>query len=197
MNEVLSHFMGMKPGHVIHKMGEGEQCLALTGGNYNQLDWTEAMIQRAGTPANVVLCSWSASAKEAERLKAWRDKGWAQDIRIIADKSLEKRQKRAYEVMIDAVGMENIFFMEMHAKFSLVHGPDLRIASLMSGNMSGAPCAEFYLADTSYMYDGLMDLVDRVWSLKLEDGPIIRQLANIEGRQKHVDIKLSTEVALA
>ena len=171
------------PGDILSGLSRENMVLSFTGGQFSMLDWVEAMMARVG-PCDLTLCSWTASKAAALRIGSWLREGKAGSIKMIIDDSLASRQPRAHEALEDQVGAENLVEMSVHAKFAIAKGKGETLTALMSGNLTSTPAAEYYLVESGPgLYEGVKELVDKVWGCDLEAGRVWGQLRSKEAAQ--------------
>jgi len=172
------------PGEILSGLTKKNMVLAFTGGQFSMLDWVEAMMARVG-PCDLTICSWTASKAAAQRIGSWLKSGKAGSIKMIIDDSLASRQPRAHEALEEAVGTENLVEMSVHAKFAIAKGKKETLTALMSGNLTSTPAAEYYLVESGPgLYEGVKELVNKVWNCDIEAGRVWGQLRSKETAEK-------------
>ncbi len=128
---------------VVAGLGDGQQIIGLTMGNFSLIDLIYSTLKKVG-PSAVYIATWSAGIKDAQQVKWMVDSGLIQGVRLLTDVSYKGRQPKYAMSITDLFGEGNIRTSKMHAKFVLIKNEEYEITIISSMNLNANKTCETY-----------------------------------------------------
>lgn len=162
-------------GRVTDAVGELKQGCEIFGfnkGQFSLLDILLVVLERTG-PADVTICTWTASGEHSDGVRELMTAKEIQSIRWVVDHSFPARQPEATANLIARFGADAIRVTSTHAKFITVCNDRWNISIRSSMNLNtNRRFEQFEIADDPMLTGYLLTVVDEIFSSSLVGGAV-------------------------
>lgn len=184
---------------IIDILATNNRLIGLTMGNFSLIDLIHSILQFTGK-AHVVVATWSAGIKDAHQVKWMIDSDLLYSFKLLTDHSYKTRQSKYALSIENLFGVENIRTSEMHAKFTLIHNDNYKIAIRTSMNLNAnKTCETFEIDNDKSIFDFYMNFVDHTFGSTpsgfTEDSTIVnKELSKFFNQNQPEKTKLWTDI---
>lgn len=140
-----------------------KEIYGLTRGQFSFIDLIEAILATTG-PAQLELCTWTASGPHIARAVQAHADGRITAARWLVDISFTRRCPQEAATIRQAFGPDSIRVTKTHAKFAVIHNAAWKVACRTSMNLNVNPRMEhFTVAHDPQLADFLLAAMDDCW----------------------------------
>lgn len=119
----------------IGPLGPGDRVTGVTAGQFSSIDALEHICNEIG-PASVAISTWTTGLYDADRAAELRANGNIRDVRMLLDRGTFEKSPKFAGRLIDALGVDAFRCLSVHAKVTIVSGPELSAVMRSSMNLN-------------------------------------------------------------